>query len=172
MSVLFYLASGFVLLLVKTSLLLPVPAVARTFHPLLILTVYLGLFRSGIQFAALSMVFGYLLDIFSGSKFGFHLIITTAIYYLTHLLRGRFFLESAFFQGVYLAAMVFAHDLLGSAVLSLIGGTTGASFLFDGLIARMALNGLVGVWIFKFVRRIDAAWLPLSERKSPALHLD
>ena len=163
---------GFVLLILKTSLLMPWPLVARMFDPVLILTVYLGLFRPGITYAAVAVFFGYLLDIFSGSRFGFHVIIASSIYYATSILRGRFFLDSLFFQGVYLAAMVLFHSLLGSAVFSLMGSETNANFLFDEVIGRMALNGTVGVFLFRWMRVTERGWAPMSERKHSGISLD
>lgn len=172
MNILFYMAVGFGLLLTKTTLLMPWPWIARMFDPFLILTVYLGLFRPGITFAAVAVFLGYLADIFSGSRFGFHVILASAIYYLTNLLRGRFFLESRFFQGVYLAAMVLAHAFLGSAVFSLMGAETPASYLLDEIIGRMALNAAVGVFLFAWMRKTEKRWAPLSERKPTGLQLD
>ena len=165
--ILFYAMLGFGLLLVKTSLLLPFPAVSRMFDPLLVLTVYLGLFRPGLIFAALAMFLGYLLDLYSSSVFGFHIIVLIAVYYVTSLLRGRFFLESAFFQGVYLAAMVLLHDVLSMGVFSLLGHGGTTSFMFDGLIARMIFNGVTGVYLFRWIRTRDARYAPLSERNAP-----
>lgn len=172
MIILFYMATGMILLLVKTSLLMPWPLVARMLDPLLILTVYLGLFRPGITYAAVAVFFGYLLDIFSGSRFGFHVIITSGIYYFTSVLRGRFFLDSSFFQGVYLAAMSLLHALVGTGVFSLMGSETNASYLFDEVIGRMALNGFIGVFLFRWMQKTEKRWAPLSERKMSGLTLD
>lgn len=172
MNVLFYMATAFVLLLVKTSLLMPWPVVARLFNPFLIMTVYLGLFRPGITYAAVAVFLGYLADIFSGSRFGFHVIVSSAIYYITSILRGRFFLESRFFQGVYLAAMSLLHAFVGSAVFSLMGSDAPSSYLYDEIIGRMALNGVLGVFLFAWMRKTEQRWAPLSERKSAGISLD
>lgn len=172
MNILFYMGTAFVLLLVKTSLLMPWPGLARMFNPFLIMTVYLGLFRPGITYAAVAVFLGYLADIFSGSRFGFHVIISSAVYYLTGILRGRFFLDSRFFQGVYLAAMSLLHALLGSAVFSLMGSEAPSSYLYDEIIGRMAINGVVGVFLFAWMRKMERRWAPLSERKPAGISLD
>lgn len=172
MNVLFYMAVGFGLLLVKTTLLMPSPLVARMFDPFLVITVYLGLFRPGITYAAVAIFLGYLADIFSGSRFGFHVIIASSIYYLTSLLRARFFLDSRFFQGVYLAAMVLMHAVVGSAVFSLMGAETPSSYLFDEIIGRMALNAAFGMALFAWMRKTEERWAPFSARRPSGIHLD
>lgn len=172
MNVLFYMGVGFSLLLVKTTLLMPWPPVARMFDPFLVITVYLGLFRPGITYAAVAIFLGYLADIFSGSRFGFHVIIASSIYYLTSLLRARFFLDSRFFQGVYLAAMVLVHAIVGSLVFSLMGAEAPTSYLFDEIIGRMALNAGTGLLLFAWMRKTEERWAPLSARRPSGIHLD
>jgi rod shape-determining protein MreD len=170
-NVLIYAVLGFVLLLVKTSLLLPWPMLSRAFDPLLILTIYLGLFRPGLVFAAIAVFYGYLLDIFSGSSFGFHIIITTVLYYTTSLLRDRFFLQSSFFHGVYVAGMVLLHDVMGTGIFALLSTEHQGGFLFNLLPVRMLVNGLLAVYLFRWVHRIDERLGPYSQRKPSSISL-
>jgi hypothetical protein len=62
--------------------------------------------------------------------------------------------------------------MLGSAVFSLMGSETNANFLFDEIIGRMALNGAVGVFLFRWMRSTEGNWAPLSERKRSGIALD
>ena len=172
MNVLFYMACGIGLLFVKTSLLMPFPFLSRIVDPALVLTVYLGLFRPEITYAAVAVFLGYLLDIFSGSRFGFHIILSSALYYGTSLMRGRFFLESTLFQSVYIAAMVLLHAAVGAAVFTLMGSESNASLLFDEIIWRMLANAALGAVLFRWMRRTEGRWAPLSERKPAGISLD
>lgn len=172
MNALFYVALAFALMIVKTSLLMPFPVLPQLFQPVLLVAVYLGLFRPGTSYGLLSVFLGYMLDLFSGSQTGFHMITIPVIYYFTSVLRGRFFLESRFFRAVYVAGMVLLHDLVATGVFALLTGSSQTALLFDGVVFRMLLNGLLCVPLFRAMREVETRWAPLSARKSSGIAVD
>ncbi len=158
---LIYAGLGFALLLGKTSLLAPWPALAHVVDPVLLLVVYLGLFRPGPSFALVALFLGYLVDIFSGSHFGFHIIVAAALYYLSGLVRGRVFLESVFFHAVFCAAMIAVSDLLAAGIFRLIIGEKDAAILLSDVVWRVLANSLLAVPLFHYLSRVDERWAPL-----------
>lgn len=173
MNYLFYAAIAFILVIVKTSLLMPFPVLPDLFQPVLLIAVYLGLFRPGTSYGLLSVFLGYMLDLFSGGHAGFHMITIPVIYYFTSMLRGRFFLESRFFRGVYTAGMVLLHDIVATGVFALVTDSQlTTSLLFEGVVFRMLFNGLLCVPLFKLMSDIEIHWAPLSARKSTGISVD
>ena len=172
MKFVFYMALGFVLIVIRTTVLLHFSALARAWDPVLILTVYLGLFHPRTGYMAAVVGLGYMVDTFSGAPFGFHIILGMAVYLFTSLLRDRFFVESTFFRATYTGAMTVAHGLLGGAVYSMITSHPGGGFAFGETVIRAVANGLIAAVLFSLLQRLESEWAPLSERRRAGITID
>ncbi len=130
---------------------------------LLIITVYLGLHSNPLAGAILVFLSGYLMDIFSGSIFGVQTFSKTAIFFLTILIKDRFYVESPLFQ----AGTIFLFSIIeGFIIISILGMVSPIVnllhpfFLF--IIPQSLITGLVGPFFIALIK-----WVPLLSQGEP-----
>ncbi|MFQ5841438.1 MAG: rod shape-determining protein MreD [Thermodesulfobacteriota bacterium] len=130
---------------------------------LLILTVYLGLYSSPLAGAILAFLAGYMMDIFSGSIFGVQTFSKTAIFFLTILIKDRFYVESPLFQ----AGTIFSFSIIeGFIIISILGMVSPIEnllspfFLF--IIPQSLITGLVGPFFIALIK-----WVLLLSQGEP-----
>jgi rod shape-determining protein MreD len=130
---------------------------------LLIITVYLGLYSKPLAGAILVFLSGYLMDIFSGSIFGVQTFSKTAIFFLTILIKHRFYVESPLFQ----AGTIFLFSIIeGFIIISILGMVSPIVnllhpfFLF--IIPQSLITGLVGPFFIALIK-----WVPLLSQGEP-----
>ena len=152
----------FLSLVVQTTVLAQLPHQLAKPDFLLILTVYFGLFLSPLAGATLAFLSGYLMDVFSGSIFGIQAFSKTAIFFLTIIIRDRFYLKSPLFQ----AGIVFSLSIIeGVIIVSILGlvspiGNLVPSF-FTFIIPKSLITGLVGPFFIALIRYVSL--LPQGE---------
>jgi len=146
----------FLSLVVQTTVLAQLPHQLAKPDLLLILTVYFGLFSSPLAGATLAFLSGYLMDVFSGSIFGIQAFSKTAIFFLTILIRDRFYVKSPLFQG----GIVFSLSIIeGFIIISILGlvspiGNFISSF-FTFIIPKSLITGLVGPFFIPLIRYVS-----------------
>jgi len=153
--------------LIFLSLVIQTTALAELSHQLakpdllLIITVYLGLSSNPLAGAILVFLSGYLMDIFSGSIFGVQTFSKTAIFFLTILIKDRFYVESPLFQ----AGTIFLFSIIeGFFIISILGMVSPIEnllhpfFLF--IIPQSLITGLVGPFFIALIK-----WVPLLSRE-------
>ena len=152
----------FLSLVVQTTALAGLPHQLAKPDLLLILTVYFGLFSSPLAGATLAFLSGYLMDVFSGSIFGIHTFSKTAIFFLTIVIRDRFYVKSPLFQ----AGIVFSLSIIeGFIIISILGlvspiGNFVPSF-FTFIIPKSLITGLVAPFFIPLIRYVSL--LPQGE---------
>jgi len=97
----FFLLMIIVSLTLQTTLLALAPLQKGRPDLLLILTVYFGFSTSMVSGGLLAFFMGYLLDLFSGSVFGFYTFTRPLIFFATRLFRREFYWEGFSFQLVF-----------------------------------------------------------------------
>jgi rod shape-determining protein MreD len=155
--------------LIFLSLVIQTTALGELSHQLakpdllLIITVYLGLSSNPLAGAILVFLSGYLMDIFSGSIFGVQTFSKTAIFFLTILIKDRFYVESPLFQ----AGTIFLFSIIeGFIIISILGMVSPIEnllhpfFLF--LIPQSLITGLVGPFFIALIK-----WVPLLSQGEP-----
>ncbi len=155
--------------LIFLSLVIQTTALAELSHQLakpdllLIITVYLGLSSKPLAGAILVFLSGYLMDIFSGSIFGVQTFSKTAIFFLTILIKDRFYVESPLFQ----AGTIFLFSIIeGFIIISILGMVSPIVnllhpfFLF--IIPQSLITGLVGPFLIALIK-----WVPPLSQGEP-----
>lgn len=155
--------------LIFLSLVIQTTALGELSHQLakpdllLIITVYLGLHSKPLAGAILVFLSGYLMDIFSGSIFGVQTFSKTAIFFLTILIKDRFYVESPLFQ----AGTIFLFSIIeGFIIISILGMVSPIVnllhpfFLF--IIPQSLITGLVGPFFIALIK-----WVPLLSQGEP-----
>jgi rod shape-determining protein MreD len=104
--VLFPLVIGLFFLTLQTTLLTPLPIQRVRPDLLLILTLYLGVSYPPISGSLLTLLMGFLMDLFSGNSFGLYTFSRPLIFYLTQLFKDRFYLQD--FSSKFLFVFIFA----------------------------------------------------------------
>lgn len=156
-------AFGFLLLLVETTgaALLPI-------HPwwpstLLAVVIYLGVSQEVplLRGAALSFVFGYLMDSFCGSPMGLETFVTVATFMLARAVRLRLLLRGTLFQ-VFMTFVI--TSLAGGTTLALRAifersepfPLTDARPSLFAIFAPAVTTALLAPFLFTIAQRIDA----------------
>lgn len=146
----------FLSLVAQTTVFAQLPHQLAKPDLLLILTVYFGLFSSPLAGAALAFMSGYLMDVFSGSIFGIQAFSKTAIFFLTIVIRDRFYVRSPLFQ----AGIVFSFSIVeGFIIITILGlvspiGNFVPSF-FAFIIPKSLITGLVGPFFIPLIRYVS-----------------
>jgi len=128
----------FLSLVVQTTVFAQLPHQLAKPDLLLILTVYFGLFSSPLVGATLAFLSGYL------------------IFFLTILIRDRFYVKSPLFQG----GIVFSLSIIeGFIIISILGlvspiGNFIPSF-FTFIIPKSLITGLVGPFFIPLIRYVS-----------------
>ncbi len=153
----------FLSLVVQTTALGKFPHQLAKPDLLLIMTVYLGLYSSPLAGALLVFLAGYMMDTFSGSIFGVQTFSKTAIFFLTILIKDRFYIESPLFQ----AGTIFSFSIIEAFIIISILGMVGSIenllppfFLF--IIPKSLITGLVGPFFIALIK-----WVLLLSQGEP-----
>ena len=123
---------------------------------LLILVVYLGLSSSPLPGAALAFLSGYMMDIFSGSVFGVYTFSKTCIFFLTILIKDRFYIGSPLFQ----AGTIFSFSIIeGLLIISILGLVSPLENLIPSfsmfIIPQSLITGLVGPFFIALIKYVS-----------------
>jgi rod shape-determining protein MreD len=152
----------FLSLVVQTTVLSKLPYQLTKPDLLLILTVYFGLYLNPLAGAILAFLSGYMMDTFSGSIFGVQTFSKTAIFFLTILIKDRFYVESPLFQ----AGTIFSFSIIeGFIIISILGMVSSIEnllhpfFLF--IIPQSLITGLVGPFFIALIKWVSL----LSQRE-------
>lgn len=153
----------FLSLVIQTTIVTNLPHQLAKPDLLLILTVYFGLYSTPLAGAILAFLSGYMMDIFSGSIFGVQTFSKTAIFFLTILIKDRFYVESPLFQ----AGTIFLFSIIeGFIIISILGMVSPIVnllhpfFLF--IIPQSLITGLVGPFFIALIK-----WVPLLSQGEP-----
>lgn len=152
----------FLSLVVQTTVLAELPHRLAKPDLLLILIVYFGLYSSPLAGAMLAFLSGYMMDIFSGSIFGIHTFSKTAIFFLTILIKDRFYVETHLFQAGTIFSLSIIEGFIIISILGLVGPIENLlpSF-FTFIVPKSLITGLVGPFFIVLVRYISL--LPQGE---------
>jgi rod shape-determining protein MreD len=145
----------FLSLVIQTTVLAGLPHQLAKPDLLLILIVYFGLNTSPLAGAILAFLSGYMMDIFSGSIFGVHTFSKTAIFFLTILIKGRFYVKSPLFQ----AGTIFSFSIIdGFIIISILGLVSPIENLlppfFTFIIPQSLITGLVGPFFIALIKYV------------------
>jgi rod shape-determining protein MreD len=146
----------FLSLVAQTTVLAALPHQIAKPDLLLILTVYCGLYSPPLAGAMLAFLSGYMMDIFSGSIFGIHTFSKTAIFFLTILVKDRFYIKSHLFQ----AGAIFSLSIIeGCIIISILGLVSPVENLLPSfltfIIPKSLITGLVGPFFIALVRYVS-----------------
>ena len=146
----------FLSLVFQTTALAELPHQLAKPDLLLILIVYFGLYTSPLVGAILAFLSGYVMDIFSGSIFGVHTFSKTAIFFLTILIKDRFYVKSPLFQ----AGTIFSFSIIdGFIIISILGLVSPVENLlpsfFAFIIPKSLITGLVGPFFIALIRYVS-----------------
>ena len=146
----------FVSLVVQTTALAGLPHQLAKPDLLLILVVYFGLYTSPLAGAMLAFLSGYMMDIFSGSIFGVHTFSKTAIFFLTILIKDRFYVKSPLFQ----AGTIFSFSIIeGFIIISILGLISPIENLLPPfltfIIPKSLITGLVGPFFIGLIKYVS-----------------
>jgi len=154
---LIFLLIGWILLVLRITLLRFFPEGLLSIEPTTIIVIYLGFTRTLIPGGILSLLLGYMTDFFSGGFTGLYTFILTSLFFLTRIIKKRFYTKELFFQ----MGMVFLLSLAGGIVMLFILLTDHFSWEFYprymSYIMRAAFfNSIFSSIIFLLFRKIDA----------------
>lgn len=113
---LIFLSIGWIFLVFRTALFRFLPEAVLRIEPSTIIVVYLGLTRSLLRGGFLSILLGYMTDLFSGGLAGLYTIILTATFLLAKMIRRRFYVRELLFQ----MGVVFFLSLAGGMLMFVI----------------------------------------------------
>jgi rod shape-determining protein MreD len=145
----------FLSLVIQTTVLAGLPHQLAKPDLLLILIVYFGLNTSPLAGAILAFLSGFMMDIFSGSIFGVHTFSKTAIFFLTILIKDRFYIKSPLFQ----AGTIFSFSIIeGFIIISILGLISPIENLlppfFTFIIPQSLITGLVGPFFIALIKYV------------------
>ncbi len=151
-----FLGLIFLSLVVQTTALAELPHQLAKPDLLLILIVYFGLYKNPFPGAILAFLSGYMMDIFSGSIFGVHTFSKTTIFFLTILIRDRFYVKSPLFQ----AGAIFSFSIIdGFIIISILGLVSPIENLlspfFTFIIPQSLITGLVGPFFIALIKYVS-----------------
>jgi rod shape-determining protein MreD len=143
-------------LVLQTTVLAGLPHQLAKPDLLCILIVYLGLYSSPFAGAMLAFISGYMMDIFSGNIFGIHTFSKTAIFFLTILIKDRFYLKSPLFQ----TGIIFSLSIIeGFIIISILGLISPIENLLPSfltfIIPKSLITGLVGPFFIALIRYVS-----------------
>ncbi len=146
----------FLSLVFQTTALADIPHQLVKPDLLLILIVYFGLYTSPLAGAMLAFLLGYMMDIFSGSIFGVHTFSKTAIFFLTILIKDRFYVKSPLFQ----AGTIFSFSIIdGFIIISILGFVSPVENLlppfFTFIIPQSLITGFVGPFFIALIKYVS-----------------
>ena len=155
--VLFSLVLGIFFLALQTTLLPSLPIQRIRPDIVLILVLYWGLSTSLVSGGILSLLLGFLMDLFSGNSFGLYTFSRSLVFCLARLFKGQLYLESLLSQFLF----VFLFALFeGLVVLSLLLALNPAplgnltSLFFTFFFPQSFLTGLISPLFFLLLNKV------------------
>lgn len=155
--------------LIFFSLVLQTTVLARLPHQLakpdllLIVVFYLGLSANPLPGAFLAFASGYMMDILSGSIFGVHTFSKTCIFFLTILIKDRFYVRSHLFQ---VGAIFLFSAIEGMIIIAILGLVAPLQNLLPSflmfIIPKSLITGLVGPLFIALIKGV-----PLLSQGAP-----
>lgn len=167
MKALFYIAVGWVLLVLQSTAVSYTLAGLPQPDLLLVLMVFIG-FSAPVQVGLpVALALGYLLDLFVGGITGAYLFQYATLFFIAHALRGRLLMSVRVVQ----VAVVFTMTVLGFVELTLAArlfqvpeAAVGAGGL--GVLARGALNAGIALLMFPLLMAVERRLWPRAGRLS------
>ncbi len=131
---------------------------------LLVLLVHTSVHRRGAAGCALAVLFGYLMDLFSGRPFGTSLVIYVCLYFVIRLLSLRLLLQGRTVQMILVAIFSLVSEVgsTGLARLAAIPSVPRLSLL--DMAIRAAINAVVVLALFPVLARIESS---VSHKSGP-----
>lgn len=113
---------------------------------LLVILAHAAIYRRGREGLTLALLFGYLMDLFSGRPFGTYLFSYVLLLLLARVLSTRMLVQARWMQLLFVGALSLVGELIlvGTAFLG-VQALEDLPTLTDSL-SRAAINGL-GAWI-------------------------
>jgi rod shape-determining protein MreD len=153
----------FFCLVLQTTVLASLPHQLAKPDLVLIVVFYLGLSANPLPGAFLAFFSGFMMDIFSGSIFGVHTFSKTFIFFLTILIKDRFYARSPLFQ---VGAIVSFSAVEGVIIISILGLVAPLENLLPSfllfIIPKSLITGLVGPFCIGLIKRV-----PLLSQGAP-----
>lgn len=148
---------GILFLTFQTTLLSYLPIQRIRPDIVLVLILCWGFTLPPISGGILSFFLGYLMDLFSGNSFGLYTFTRPLLFYLAHLFKGRFYLESFLSQSF----LVFVFALFeGFLILALLSALSPAPLgnltplLFAYFLPQSLLTGLIAPILFFLLHKL------------------
>lgn len=145
----------FLSIAVQTTALAGIPHQLAKPDLLLILIVFFALSSTPLAGALLAFLSGYMMDIFSGSIFGIHTLSKTAVFFLTILVKDRFYVKNPIFQ----VGIIFSLSIIeGFIIISILGLVSPVENLlpsfFAFIIPKSLITGLVGPFFIALIKNV------------------
>jgi len=146
----------FLSLVAQTTVLAALPHQIAKPDLLLILIVYCGLYSNPLAGATIAFLSGSMMDVFSGTIFGIHIFSKTAIFFLTILVKGRFYVKSHLFE----AGAIFSFSIIeGFIIISILGLVSPVENLLPSfltfIVPKSLITGLVGPFFIALIRYVS-----------------
>jgi rod shape-determining protein MreD len=166
---LFFLATGFALLLVQATFRQLVPVVALVPDPALILIIYLGVTprQPAPAGAAVALALGYLMDLLAGAPKGLYALAYVVLFLLARLAQVRLLTRGRVFEVWYSFATAFLCGIIVTGVRALSDPVTGFRGVSVAALQALA-TAVTAPVVFSIGRRIDrwTSRVPDSESRS------
>ncbi len=152
----FIILLGFFLAVIQTSLFSFFPLNLLKVDFLLILTIYVGFYRTPFKGISLSFLLGNMLDVFSGNPAGLYAFLRVLSCSLSKALSSKIFLEGVLLQ----IGVVFALSIVDSLAMVMIMlafqlGSPKSSMVFQGIFRQAFILALVSPLLLRLLRRLE-----------------
>ncbi len=152
----FIILLGFLLVVIQTTLFSFFPLNLLKVYFLLILTIYVGFYRSPFKGIILSFILGSILDVFSGNPAGLFAFLRVLSCSLSKVLSRKIFLGGVLLQ----AGVVFTLCIVDSLAMVILMkafqlGSPKNSIIFQGIFRQAVVLALVSPLLLRLLRRLE-----------------
>ncbi len=155
---LIFLAVGWAFLVFRSTLFRFFPEELLRVEPVTVIVIYLGFTRTLLRGSLISFLLGYMTDLFSGGFAGLYTLVLTTIFFLTRMIRNRFYTKELLFR----MGTVFLLSFLGGIVMFLVLMIDQPVFelypkFFSYLVSVALFNAIFSPLILMLFKKIDIA---------------
>ena len=119
------------------------------------LVFYVVLFRRPLPGFFLTMWFGFLMDLFSGSVLGLFLFLRMSLFFIIHVFKKIFFLENKFLWTFFILLFFLLDSLLIHFLFGLMGRSWGGGALLKASFAQGCFSLFLSLLVFPFYYKLE-----------------
>jgi rod shape-determining protein MreD len=154
---------GVLFLTLQTTLLPSLPIQRIRPDIVLILILYWGLTYPPVQGGILSLLLGYLMDLFSGNSFGLYTVSRPLLFCMAELFKGRLYLEGVLSQFLFVFFFALFEGLLILTLLAALNPVPLGNLyplLFTFYFPQSFLTALITPLLFLFLKKLLFSFFP------------